>query len=271
MTFGGLIEKEAIPGEFLMEAALRHFASAQIEPPVMVDHSAVLSGLAAVQKEVEAIADRKQALQVIVGCALTFARATGAAIALRGEELGDEDRDERWGEEMICCAVAGCDAPPLESRLQVGLGFSGECVRSRKLLSCEDSETDSRVDRETCRILGIRSMVAVPVIREGVAVGLLEAFSPQPGGFVSSDHSALEQLAGMIAGILTRSSESAHQPEGEAATPEFSGGLRFGDTRSRRLVQLQIFQTVTDCGRGHAADCFVVVVGSERNGQKRRQ
>ena len=229
VTFGALLENEGIPGEHLMEAALRHFASAQIEPLALVDHSAVLAGLAAVQKEVEAVANRKQALQVIVGCALTFARATGAAIALRGEDLGDDYTDEPCSEEMICCAVAGCDAPPLDSRLQVGLGFSGECVRSRKLLSCEDSETDPRVDRETCRILGIRSMVAVPVIREGVAVGLLEAFSPEPGAFIRSDHIALEQLAGMIAGVLARSSESAPQLEAETSTPELSDVLRFGD------------------------------------------
>jgi hypothetical protein len=72
-------------------------------------------------------------------------------------------------------------------------------------------------------------MVAVPVIREGVAVGLLEAFSPEPGAFIRSDHIALEQLAGMIAGVLTRSSESAPQFEAETSTPEFSDVLRFGD------------------------------------------
>ena len=68
--------------------------------------------------------------------------------------------------EMICVASAGDDAPPVRSRLQVGSGFSGECVRTGRSLRCDDSETDDRVDRAGCKSLGIRSLVAVP-IRQG--------------------------------------------------------------------------------------------------------
>jgi hypothetical protein len=241
------LENENAPDGHLIEAALRQFASAQMEPSAPIDHSALLIGLAAVQKEVEAIAgDQEEALRVIAGCALTFTGATGAAIALHRECLQSDfllydSEPEAPGGEMICCAVAGCDAPPLHSRLLVGSGFSGECVRSRKLLSCEDSESDPRVDRDICRALGIRSMVAVPVIRNNSSVGLLEVFSPEPAAFLRNSHFALERLAGMIARVLTPARESAAAPEVAdsppqvvPSAPEVPPGLRFGDLAPAR-------------------------------------
>ena len=86
--------------------------------------------------------DRETTLQSIAERALTLTRATGAAIAL------SEGNDN----EMICVASAGDDAPPVGCRLQVGSGFSGECVRTGRSLRCDDSETDDRVDRDGLQI-----------------------------------------------------------------------------------------------------------------------
>ncbi len=123
----------------------------------------------ALQREVEAgVYDRQAALQLIAERALTFTRATGAAIALSA------------GAEMICEASAGSDAPPLDTRLEASSGFSGECVRTGRCLRCDDSETDDRVDRGGCRALGVRSIVAVPIRRGNRVAGLLEVFSSQP-------------------------------------------------------------------------------------------
>jgi hypothetical protein len=72
------------------------------------------------------------------------------------------------------------------------------------LLSCEDSETDPVVDRESCRALGIRSMVAVPVRWEDAVIGLLEVFSPEPYAFSSNDSVALERLAGICSSAVQR-------------------------------------------------------------------
>ena len=122
-------------------------------------------------------------LQRITDRALSLTRATGAAIALMR------------GDQMICVARAGTDAPGLGARLQMGSGFSGECVRTQKLLCCDDSESDDRVDRETCRVLGIRSIVAVPICSGGTVSGLLEVFSPKVAAFSANDLSPLERLA----------------------------------------------------------------------------
>ena len=104
---------------------------------------------------------------------------------------------------MVCLASAGSDAPPFGTRLHVGSGFSGECVRTGRSLRCDDSETDDRVDREGCKALGIRSMVAVPIRPGNKVAGLLEVFSPQPYAFNANDISALQQLTGSILPALT--------------------------------------------------------------------
>jgi hypothetical protein len=161
---------------------------------------AAREGLAERESEVEPKRfDRETTLPSIAERALTMTRATGAAIAL---SKGNDS-------EMICVASAGDDAPPVGSRLQVGSGFSGECVRTGRSLRCDDSETDDRVDREGCKSLGIRSLVAVPIRQGSEVVGLLEVFSPQPYAFNADDIGALQQLTGSILST-TGCSEQTH-------------------------------------------------------------
>ena len=132
--------------------------------------------------------DREDTLQSIAERALTLARATGAAIALA----------EGNGTEMTCVASAGSDAPPVGSRLQASSGFSGECVRTGRPLRCDDSESDDRVDRQGCRVLGIRSIIAVPIRLGTKVAGIAEVFSPQPYAFNANDISTLQELTGNI-------------------------------------------------------------------------
>ena len=69
--------------------------------------------------------DREITLQLTAERALALTRATGAAIAL---SQGSDS-------EMVCLASAGPDAPPFGTRLHVGSGFSGECVRTGSLVA----------------------------------------------------------------------------------------------------------------------------------------
>src|ERR1700680_4792954 len=142
----------------------------EFDLPVPADYSAVLSALVAVKREVEATGtDVERALQLLAERALSLTHATGAALAV-AREPGSNG--------MVCLARAGSDAPGLGARLQAGSGFSGECVRTGKVLRCDDTEIDPRVDQEGSRLLGIRSMIAAPIRRDDVVVGLLEVFSP---------------------------------------------------------------------------------------------
>ena len=178
------------PGE---SSALINWMRQELEPTTPADYTSVLTALAAVKREVDSLgSDLDHALQLLAERAQTFTRATGAAIALTE------------GSSMICRASAGQDAPGVGARLTIGSGFSGECVRTGQLLRCEDSETDPLVDRESCRALGIRSMIAVPVRWDDAVIGLLEVFSPEPYAFSTNDPLALKRLAEIISRAVHR-------------------------------------------------------------------
>jgi len=157
------------------------------------DRTSVLAALAAVGKEVESLGpDVDAALHLIARRAQAFTPSTAAAIGLTD------------GTDMICRATAGPNAPPVGVRLRVGSGFSGECVRSGILLRCDDSETDPRVDRESCRALGIRSMIAAPIRSQGTVVGLIEVFSPEAHIFQSDHELVLQRLTEVVAAAVLR-------------------------------------------------------------------
>ncbi len=158
-----------------------------------------------IQQQVEALGrDVDAALALLVERSQALTRASGAAIALA------------QGTHMVCRASSG-DAPPVGAPLQIGSGFSGTCVRTAKLQRCDDAETDALVDRESCRHLGIRSMVAAPIITHGVVIGLLEVFSPAPYSFQEGDVTALRRLSEMIGQAVSGSLNLTAEPEPEPA------------------------------------------------------
>jgi putative methionine-R-sulfoxide reductase with GAF domain len=161
-----------------------------------------LSLATAVQREVESLgSDLEAALALIAIRAHSLLRSSGAAIALTGKDA----------DTMICRASAGETAPPVGVTLQVGSGFSGKCVRTGKLLRCDDAETDARVDRESCRALGIRSILAAPVRNSGKSVGLIEVFSSGPAAYGENDSAVLQRFADAVLAALNRAMR-AHTP-----------------------------------------------------------
>jgi GAF domain-containing protein len=169
------------------------------------NYTDTLTAASAVQREAESLgADVEGVLILVAARSQSLLRASGAAIALAGEDAGT----------MICRASAGPSAPPVGASLQVGSGFSGECVLTGKLLRCDDTETDGRVDRQSCRALGIRSMLAAPVRFGERVVGLLEVFSAQPNAFTENDTAVLERFADTILAAVNRTAR-----EHDAAPP----------------------------------------------------
>src|SRR3981081_45152 len=124
------------------------------------------------------------ALQLLVERAQYITGATGTALALP------------QGEEMVCRASAGSSAPAVGARLQVRSGLTGESIARRQLLRCDNAEIDPRVNLETCRALGIASIVVLPLLRRsGEVRGLFELFSDHPYAFEERDLIALERMA----------------------------------------------------------------------------
>ena len=183
-----------------------HVRATMLPPqvPPKPSYTDTLAAVSAVQREVEALgADFPEAVELIATRARTLVRASGAAIALA-------TADPNF---MECQASAGADAPPVGAQLQVGSGFSGECVKSGISLRCDDTEVDPRVDRETCRRLGIRSILAVPVQLGPKSIGIIEAFSGEPNVFTENDNRVLQRLADTVLAALNRSARAENVPE----------------------------------------------------------
>jgi putative methionine-R-sulfoxide reductase with GAF domain len=130
--------------------------------------------------------DLEAALQLLAERAQYITGASGAAIAL----LADS--------KMICRASAGPSAPARGTEVQVTSGLTGESVRTRQVLRSDDAETDSRVNHESCRMLGIKSVMVVPLIREQEVIGVFELLADRANAFEERDVTALERLAEMV-------------------------------------------------------------------------
>lgn len=175
---------------------------------VRQNYTDTLSAASAVQREAESLGpDLEGVLALVASRSRSLLRASGAAVALEEKKDQSKDKDKDEDRTMICRASSGPSAPPVGVTLQVGSGFSGECVRTGNLLRCDDTETDPRVDRQSCRALGIRSMVAAPVRRLEKVVGLLEVFSAEAGAFSEDDGAVLQRLAETIQAAINRSEQ----------------------------------------------------------------
>ena len=183
------------------------------------------------------------------------------------------------GDEMVCRAASGTATNFQGTRLDMATSISGLCVREAQPLCCVDTETDDRVDREACRRLGVRSMIAVPLIHNGAPHGVLTVMSGMVDQFGSEDLDLLQLMAGFIATALANA--SAHGLETHRALHDYLTGLPNRQLLTDRLEQALIrsarertsvgvffidldgFKTVNDIHGHGAGDQLLVSVARE--------
>jgi len=192
-TSSGVAQGEALPPPVTAGESAR---LAEPKPLPAEDGGKTLAEVA--QRDLEA------ALQLLAERARYITGASGAAIALFEKD------------EMICRASAGRSAPELGAEVQVKTGLTGESVRTRQVLRCDDAETDPRVNRESCRALGIKSVMVVPLIRDQEVIGVFELLADRANAFEERDVTALERLAEMVQ-IGIEHEEAAKRPLPEMA------------------------------------------------------
>ena len=137
--------------------------------------------------------DLDAGLRLITERARSLTRGTGAAIALAQKRA-----------EMLCRATAGVNVPPLGARISIDSGFTGECIRTGRVLRCDDAEADARVDGETCRMLDVRSIIAAPILYERETLGVLEVFSNASFAFDEGDNAVVQRLAQTVVLALSQ-------------------------------------------------------------------
>ena len=163
-----------------------------------------------------------EVLQLVAERAQAITGAHGIAIALAE------------GDEIICRASVGSMAPDRGMRLDAKAGFSGACFRTGRIIRCDDSEKDPRVNLEACRRLGTRSMVAVPLQGQGNVLGLLVAFSTVPYGFKDPHVRSLHLLAELILAAVKPEDEEKMARAAKVAAAE----LQTAELESLRQIPL---------------------------------
>lgn len=123
------------------------------------------------------------ALEDLAQRALDETGATGTAIALKRDAI------------FVCSASRGETAPPIGAIVDSNSGLTGVCLRDGVTVISGDTVADPQVDAAACEELGISSLIAVPVIRDGDVIGVIEALSNQPNAFGQEQQQLLENLA----------------------------------------------------------------------------
>jgi hypothetical protein len=125
-------------------------------------------------------------------------QASGAAIALGTRR------------SAVCVAKSGALAPDLGVTLDAEHGLSGECLRSGAVVRCDDLDSDPRVDPESCRRTGLRSVLLVPFSgAPAAAAGVLGVFSRRTNAFNDYDLATLKRMTDVILAASQSSSPAA--------------------------------------------------------------
>ena len=171
--------------------------------------------------------DLNDALQLLVERAKYITGASGAAIALRD------------GDHMVCRASSGSSAPEAGANLQTNSGLSGESIRTREILRCDDAETDPRVNRESCRAMGIASVVVLPLIDGGEVNGVFELFATRPFAFEERDIATLQRLSGLIQTAVEHADATRRAELNFMAVPEVGASQALPPSREQEPPEEQ--------------------------------
>lgn len=107
-------------------------------------------------------------------------------------------------DEMVYEAASGFAAPFVGLRLKKSGSLSGLCMTSAKLLRSDDVETDPRVDLASCRRIGLRSMILLPLRYDEHSFGVLKLMSSRVEAFTADTEHTLQLMGEFLSAIIAR-------------------------------------------------------------------
>ncbi len=134
------------------------------------------------------------------------------------------------GDALVCGAICGPPEIAKPHRLPIGDNLSGHAMRSGRSLLCRDTETDERADAALSRTRGVRSIIAVPLLHAGDAVGLLLLYGKEAGVFGERELATMELLSVVLSGAM------AHAAEFEAKRDQVEALARFEATFANAMT-----------------------------------
>jgi diguanylate cyclase (GGDEF)-like protein len=168
--------------------------------------------------------DTNQVMHLVAARAQEITEATSAVI-----EIPD-------GDEMIYAATAGEATPYQGIRLNRQTSLSGLSLDQGKVLYCEDTEIDPRIDRRASSGVNARSMICVPLTHDGDAVGVLKVYSPEPRRFGPADIETLNLLSEAISAHMAHASLYELEAK-ESRTDALTGLLNRRAYEERRVIE----------------------------------
>ena len=131
-----------------------------------------------------------EVLQLICDRAQAITQADGIVVALAE------------GSVMVCRAAAGPLAVERGVRLIGESAFLQDCLESGRILRCDDSETDARVELDFARHMGARSTILIPLRGRRQQLGVLQAFSTTARAFSDHDIRCFDMFAELVLAAL---------------------------------------------------------------------
>ncbi len=152
-----------------------------------------------------------------IGLALTstldYSRVVHAALSqvqrlFQAENVSLLRPDPQTGELHFVRTLAGTTPLEVPVRLQSGEGIAGWTLEHRQPVLVRDAQNDSRFSDRVDQHLGgqTRALVAVPLLMQERAIGVIEVVSNEPGVYTLDDLRTLQALASTLAVAL----ENAH-------------------------------------------------------------
>jgi GAF domain-containing protein len=99
---------------------------------------------------------------------------------------------------VTCRATAGLPITAVGDPINHETGLTGLAFRRQMSQWCNDTESDTRVNLEACRQLGLRSIMVVPISVQDAVVGVFAIFSGNPDAFSLAHLTAVKKLSHWI-------------------------------------------------------------------------
>lgn len=142
-------------------------------------------------------ADARPMMQRVLAASLSLIeQADGAALEL----------DDGKGHMVYACADGSLGSFEGLAIPRTG-SLSGLTVETGCTQKCDDTEHDPRVDRAACLRVGAKSMVCVPLHRDGGVRGALKVSSSRPHAFTAYDVKVLTSLSEFLGTAVSGSAD----------------------------------------------------------------
>ena len=124
----------------------------------------------------------------------------------------------------------------------------GECMRSGRVLRCDDTESDPRVHRATSRASGTRSILYMPVLDGPNVIGVVGVLASRPHAFSERDEQSLTLVAGLLSAAIARAVAFETNETLLAQRTEALAALRQSEERYRSVAE-QIHEVLFETDR----------------------